>query len=151
MTASVPPHGRSRYRHHGCRCDVCIESNRLYMRELRARKRGLTPVPSVPLADTVQRVEQFQTVPAETAGPVVRAVEADIAGLGELRGYQSLAAAAIAMARILDDHRLATTAPSAAKQLASLLETLHRAAPPKRGRLAVVQKMAPSSRPDAAG
>ena len=41
------PHGRSRYRHHGCRCTMCVETNRLYMRELRARKRGLTPVPAV--------------------------------------------------------------------------------------------------------
>jgi hypothetical protein len=45
------------------------------------------------------------------------------------------------MARILDDHRLASTQPAAVKQLASLLEMLHREAAPKRGRLAAVQKM----------
>jgi hypothetical protein len=129
-------------------CDLCRTEAAQAKRELRARKRGLTPVPSVPLAEP-GTAEMTSTVPAETAGPVVRAVEADIAGLGELRGYQCLAAAAVAMARILDDHRLATTAPSAAKQLASLLDVLHRAAPPKRGRLAVVQKMSASSRPDA--
>jgi len=68
-------------------------------------------------------------------------VEADIAGLGELRGYQWAAAAAVAMARILDDHRLATTALSAAKQLTALMDALHKSATPKRGRLAVVQEM----------
>ena len=33
------PHGRTRYRNIGRRCDVCKESNKIYMRELRARKR----------------------------------------------------------------------------------------------------------------
>jgi hypothetical protein len=45
------------------------------------------------------------------------------------------------MARILDAHRLASTQPAAVKQLASLLEMLHREAAPKRGRLAAVQQM----------
>ena len=109
---------------------MCVETNRLYMRELRARKRGLTPVPPVE-APTV----------AEAAGPVVAAVQADIAALGDLTGYRALAAAAVAMGRILDDPRQVTTQPSAAKQLASLLEVLRRAAAPRRGRLAVVQAM----------
>jgi hypothetical protein len=131
MTASELPHGRSRYRHHGCRCEVCVGANRAYMREHRARKRGLTPVPSL-LAEPVS---------AETEGPAVAAVRADVAGLGELRGYQYLVEGALAMARILDDHRLASTQPAAVKQLASLLGMLHREAAPKRGRLAAVQAM----------
>jgi hypothetical protein len=60
------------------------------MRGLRARKRGLTSLPA--------EAETPPTVPAEAPGPVVAAVQADIAGLGELRGYQSLAAA-VAMGR----------------------------------------------------
>jgi hypothetical protein len=124
------PHGRSRYRHHGCRCAVCKEANRLYMRELRARKRGLTPVP----ADVTPTV-------AEAAGRVVAAVEADLAALGDLTRYRALAAAAVAMGRILDDPRQVTTQPSAAKQLTSLLEVLRREAPPRPGRLRAVQAM----------
>jgi hypothetical protein len=79
------------------------------MRQLRARQRGLTPVPA----------DETPTV-AEGAGPAVAAVQADIAALGDLTGYQALAAGAVAMARILDDRRLVTTHPSAAKQLAAL-------------------------------
>ena len=124
------PHGRGRYRRRGCRCAVCMEANKLYMRELRARKRGLTPVPPVE-APTV----------AEAAGPVVAAVRADIAALGDLTGYRSLAAGAVAMARILDDPRQVTTQPSAAKQLTSLLEVLRREAAPRPGRLRAVQAM----------
>ena len=68
-------------------------------------------------------------------------MRADLAAFGDLTGWQGLAAAAVAMARILDDRRLATTQPSAAKQLASLLATLRANAVPKRSRLAVVQQM----------
>jgi hypothetical protein len=110
-----------------------MEANKLYMRELRARKRGLTPVPTVPACET-------PTV-AEAAAPVVAAVRADIAALGDLTGYRALAAAAVAMGRILDDPRQVTTQPSAAKQLASLLEVLRRKATPRPGRLALVQAM----------
>jgi hypothetical protein len=124
------PHGRTRYRN-GCRCDVCKQANKFYMRELRARHRGLTPVPADETTPTV----------ADPAGPVVAAVQADIAALGDLTAYRSLAAAAVAMARILDSDGNVPTMPSAAKQLASLLEMLHRQATPRRSRLAVVQAM----------
>jgi hypothetical protein len=77
----------------------------------------------------------------------VAAVRADIAGLGELRGYQWAAAAAVAMARILDSGGNVPTWPSAAKQLASLLATLHQNAVPRRSRLGVISKMV--ERPDA--
>jgi hypothetical protein len=122
-------------------CDLCRTQAAEKKRQQRARKRGLASVPSLPA----------EPVSAEIAGPVVAAVQADIAGLGELGLYQCLAAGAVAMARILDDHRLASTQPAAVKQLASLLEMLHREAAPKRGRLAAVQKMSASSRPHAAG
>jgi hypothetical protein len=90
--SSELPHGRSRYRHDGCRCATCIDANRLYMREHRARKRSLTAVPA----------DEKPTVVAEAVGPVVAAVQADIAALGDLTGYEALAAGAVAMARILD-------------------------------------------------
>jgi hypothetical protein len=124
---------------------VCVEACRVYMREHRARKRGLTPVPPIG-ADPQTAMTPVQDW---TPGPVVAAVQADLHRLGDLTGWQALAAGAVAMARILDDHRLASTQPAAVKQLASLLEMLHREAAPKRGRLAAMQKMAASSRPDA--
>ena len=92
---------------------------------------ALTPVPADETPPTV----------AEAAGPVVAAVQADIAALGDLTGYRTLAAAAVAMRCILDDPRQVTTQPSAAKQLASLLAVLQRQAAPRTGRLALVQAM----------
>jgi hypothetical protein len=91
---------------------------------------ALTPVPADETPPTV----------AEAAGPVVAAVLADIAALGDLTGYRTLAAAAVAMGRILDDPRQVTTQPSAAKQRASLLAVLQHQAP-RTGRLALVQAM----------
>jgi hypothetical protein len=124
------PHGRNRYHRHGCRCDVCKEANKLHMRELRARKRTLTPLPA-----------GADGTPTVAVGPVVAAVQADLASMGDLTGYQALAAAAVAMARILDSKGCVTTQPSAAKQLVSLLEVLHRRVAPKPGRLRAVQDM----------
>jgi hypothetical protein len=129
--SEYPPHGRTRYRRHGCRCDVCKEANKVYMRELRARHRGLTALPADETPPTGDAAD----------GPAVAAVRADLAALGDLTGCQALAAAAVAMARILDDRRLVTTQPSAAKQLASLMAVLHRQAAPRSGRLALVQAM----------
>jgi hypothetical protein len=129
--SDYPPHGRTRYRDHGCRCEACKEANKLYMREHRARKRDLTPVPA----------GETPTVAETQAGPVVAAVQADLAALGDVTGYQGLAAAAIAMARILDSGGNVPTWPSAAKQLASLLAVLHRQAGPRPGRLQLVQQM----------
>jgi hypothetical protein len=124
-------HGsRAGYAKHGCRCELCREAQQRYQREYRRRKRLLQPVVLAPVAPE-----------PVAAGPVVAAVEADIGGLGELRGYRALAAAAVAMARILDSDGHVPTMPAAAKQLASLLDTLHREAGPRRGRLAVVQEM----------
>ncbi len=132
------PHGRSRYRHHGCRCEVCVAANRVYMRDLRARKRGLTPVP---VADMVADLPQ--------SGPVVAAVRRDLDGLGDLTGWEYLAASAVAMARILDSDGNIPTWPAAAKQLMSVMDTLHREAAPKQGTLAAIQAMSRSSRPGA--
>jgi hypothetical protein len=139
------PHGRSRYRHHGCRCEVCVEANRLYMRELRARKRTLTPLAPVAAQD-----EPLATVANETVepGPCVRAVRAELDGLG-LAGYEGEQAAAICMAHILDNPGAVTTQPAACRQLVSLLERLHKVADVPRRRLEAVTKMVRSSRPDA--
>jgi hypothetical protein len=65
---------------------------------------------------------------------------AEIAGLAE--GRPGLAAAALAMARIMDNPKAVSSQPSAAKVLASLLDKLRSAsAQNRRGRLAVVRTM----------
>ena len=119
-------------------CDLCRDEAAQAKRELRARKRGLTSVPS-------PQAESSATV--EAPGPVVAAVQADLAGLGELTGWQALSAAAVAMARILDSDGNVPTWPAAAKELTLLLNMLHREAAPKRTRLARVQAMTARSDP----
>jgi hypothetical protein len=133
------PHGYQRY-YRGCRCAVCREGVRVHKAELRARKRGLTPVPPLVSAQTGTQAEP---------GPVVAAVRADVDRLGVRESQRALCAAAEAMARILDNPLLATTQPSACGKLMQIMTELHKSAAPQRGRLAVVQQMAPSSRPDA--
>lgn len=41
MTSSIPEHGtHSRYRHHQCRCEICVDANRAYFRARRAAIRA---------------------------------------------------------------------------------------------------------------
>jgi len=80
---------------------------------------------------------------------VVAAVHTELATLGDLTGHQALAAAAVALARILDSGQNVPTWPAAVKQLAALMATLHREAEPRRGRLQAVQVMSKPSRPGA--
>jgi bacterioferritin-associated ferredoxin len=146
--ASELPHGRSRYTHAGCRCGVCREAMRVYVAGRRAAKRGLAPVPVANATEAVADVRQDVATAQNCAvGPCVAAVREVLAELPLPPGYEVEAAAAEAMARILDDHRLATTAPSACRQLAQVMDRLRKAAEPRRGRLAAISKM--SSRPDA--
>jgi hypothetical protein len=132
-------HGRNGYLR-GCRCDRCRGGQRDYISAQRACKRALSPVPAPVLAEPVS-VAASSNVAAETVGPLVAAVRAELAALGDLTGRPGLAAAAVAMARILDHPGAVTTQPEAARQLMSLLDVLHREAAPKRGRLAAVQAM----------
>jgi hypothetical protein len=76
-------------------------------------------------------------------------VRADLESMGDLSGLQAFAAAAVAMARILDHPGAVTTQPAACRQLMSVMDALRKSVEPKRGRLAAVQKMSASSRPDA--
>jgi hypothetical protein len=133
-------HGWQQY-YRGCRCAVCREGVRLRVAERRAAKRTLTPVPAVPVP--------AQDEPLAEPGPCVRAVRAELDGLGDLTGWQGLAAAAVAMARILDHPGAVTTQPAACRQLMSLMETLHKVADVPRRRLKSIEKM--MERPDAAG
>jgi hypothetical protein len=136
-------HGWQQY-YRGCRCAVCREGVRLRVAERRAAKRTLTPLPMPAQVGEIQ-----PPVRNLTPGPVVASVRAELATLGDLTGWQGLAAAAVAMAHILDSPGAVTTQPAACRQLMSLLDVLHKHADVPKRRLEAVSKMARSSRPDA--
>ena len=114
-------HGTPSRYSQGCRCADCTEAHRLRAIDYRARKEESEPEPTSP-------------------GQVEKAVQAEIGGLAVSR--PSLAAIALAMARILDNPRAKSTQPPAAKVLVSVMDTLHKgSAQGRRGNLAVVRAM----------
>jgi hypothetical protein len=74
------------------------------------------------------------------AGPVEIAVSEEIDGLAS-QARPGLAAAALAIARVLDNPRAVNQQPAAAKVLISMLEKLRSASPAGRRGLAVVREM----------
>jgi hypothetical protein len=124
-------------------CDLCRSEAAQAKRELRARKRGLTSVPNRTHASDLPRAEPPSNANygSDLVGPCVAAVHAELATLGDLTGHETLAAGAVAMARILDSGQNVPTWPAAAKQLMSAMNTLHKEAEPKRGTLAAIQAM----------
>jgi hypothetical protein len=131
-------HGtRSRYLA-DCRCAECKEAQRLYQQRYRERKaNGLTrPLSPVVVAE----LPPAELQPAGP-GPVEVAVESELGGLPAAQVRPSLAAIALAMARILDG-RVPTPKPAAAKALVSALDALHKSsAQGRRGNLALVKEM----------
>jgi hypothetical protein len=127
-------HGtHSRYSQ-GCRCDACTEGHRLTAREYAQRKAAGQVRP---------RVQVVSTPPADSPepGPVEAATQQEINGLAA-QTRPGLVQIAIAMARLLDNPRVASAQPPAAKVLVSVLETLHKgSAQGRRGSLASVREM----------
>jgi hypothetical protein len=146
-TPEERPHGYQRY-YRGCRCDVCREGVRVHTAQLRARRRGLAPVPSPPARAAVPDQPDHDDVIA--SGPCVAAVRAEVARLG-VASERVLCAAAEQMAAILDNPLLATTQPAACGKLMQIMAELRKSAAPQRGHLAAVQTMSASARgkPDA--
>jgi hypothetical protein len=129
-------HGRKRYGA-GCRCDSCRESQRLYQRRYRERlANGETRPASV--APVLQ-------VHPGNPGPVESAVAAELGGLAEAQSRPSLVQVALAMARILDSSRAVSAQPAAAKVLVTVLDTLRKGSPRRRGGLELVRTMAKAS------
>jgi hypothetical protein len=131
MTAQ---HGtRGRY-NEGCRCGDCKAAQCAYQRRYRKRKaNGLTR----PTAVVLEVRNDYEPGP----GPVELAVESELGGLAAAQLRPSLAAIALAMARILD-WRVPTPKPAAAKALVSALDALHKSsAQGRRGNLALVKEM----------
>jgi hypothetical protein len=125
MTAT---HGTRRRYNEGCRCEDCTEANTLYLR--RRRERQLTG-----------EVTQSESREANASpGPVESGVALEIDGLAA-QARPGLAAAALAIARVLDNPRAVNQQPAAAKVLISMLEKLRSASPAGRRGLAVVREM----------
>ena len=146
-------HGTYKRYKQGCRgddgCQPCKDAAADYVKDYRARKRGLAEpavavvAPSAP-GGAVQRGPRA-TVTAlnkpDGPGPAERAVIEDTAGLSTASSNRALVEGALAMARILDDYRQVTTHPSALRQLSAAMAELKRGAEKKQGRLAAVQAM----------
>jgi hypothetical protein len=122
-------HGTRRRYNEGCRCDECKDANTVYQQRYRQR-----PTVVVPLSAPVTPPSSFGP------GPVEAGVEAEIAGLAEAR--PGLAAAALALARILDNPRAISSQPPAARMLATLLDKLRSASAGRHlGRLATTLRL----------
>jgi hypothetical protein len=88
------------------------------------------------------RVQVVSTPPPDSPepGPVEAATQEEVSGMSTTR--PAMVAIALAMARLLDNPRVASAQPLAAKVLVNILETLHKAsAQQRRGNLALVRTM----------
>ncbi len=148
----VEEHGLLGFRR-ACRCEVCEEANRAYMREWRARKHGLPA--GHPANDTGPALK---VAPAPPAGPetdttgegrVARGVRTEIGFLsgGVVERHSGLVETALTLAAGLDNPKLATTHPSLARQLMAALVKLHAASVGGRGKLASVSSLSPAGPP----
>jgi hypothetical protein len=131
MIDSMFEHGLSGYRKYRCRCSVCRAANAKYMRVRRAQARGLDVIKVN--ADGLQ------------PGRVEAAVVAELAMLSAAVSRPGLCEEVRAMARVLDNPRLATSHPAAGRQLVATLERVRAASVERKGKLALVSAM--SQRP----
>jgi hypothetical protein len=128
-------HGSNSRYVQGCRCSDCREGHRHAARDYAQRKAG---VPNGTAWCSDQQ-ESAPTVPNGTPGPVELGVQAELDGVVDRPG---LIAAALAMARLLDDPTAKNQAPAAAKTLVAVLEKLRSdSARQRRGGLALVRTM----------
>jgi hypothetical protein len=115
----------------GCRCDDCREANRVYCAELRQRHAN---------GEVVGR-GAVMSLPVESGpGPVEVAVQSELAGLSTAELRPAIAAAALALARVLDG-RAVSSHPSAARVLTKLLDELRKPTPGRKGALKLVRQM----------
>ena len=128
-------HGTANRYNQGCRCENCKDSHRLRAAAYRQRRSaGETRPPAVAVSLPVTG-ESHPSGP----GPVESAVEFEVGGLAQPR--PTLVAVAVAMARILDNSKVPTPKPPAAKVLVSVMDALHKSAQGRRGHLASVKAM----------
>lgn len=132
-------HGTRRRYVEGCRCAPCTEANSEWARDYRARRAADTG--ALFKERKVAEIEPVVTLAQpRTPSPVESGVLAELSGT-VVQARPGLAAAALAMARLLDNPRAVSQQPAAAKVLAALLEKLHSASGGRRGNLALVRTM----------
>lgn len=136
-------HGERETYQAGCHCDLCKRAEAEYRKELRRLKReavGEFAVAQVTGLSLVTGDSPGTPSPDRApVGPVETAVQAEIDALGSDRG--GLKAAAVALAKILDNPKAVSTQPAAAAKLADMLETLRRNTDGKKSKLAAVRSM----------
>jgi hypothetical protein len=123
-------HGsRSRYRE-GCRCAKCRAANAEYNRNYYIE--GKKPSPGAVLPDT-------------GPGPVEVAARGQLEGLSRAQSEPAIAAAVLALARLLDSARTPSAHPAAARQMAVLLDGLAKGSDRRKSGLAAVREMTRST------
>jgi hypothetical protein len=133
-------HGTRRRYTEGCHCNDCTAANTAYQQRYRQRGAGgATPGTNVP--PDLSNQDRGTDLPADPGpGPVESGVAAEIDGLAA-QARPGLAAAALCLARLMDNPRAINQQPAAAKVLVSMLEKLRSASPAGRRGLAVVREM----------
>lgn len=114
----------------GCRCDECKAANSDYERDRRQRHAN---------GEVVSRRAVVMALPGEAEpeprgpGQVELAVMAELEGLAAAAVQPALAAAAMALGRLLDHPRVLSPKPAAVKQLVMVLDVLRKASAQRRG------------------
>lgn len=121
-------HGTRRRYNEGCRCDDCTVANAAYQQRYRQRRTVVVPL-SAP-------------VTPPSPGAVEAGVQVEIAELAQ--AWPGLAQTALALARTLDNPRVMTAKPAAARELVAILSTLDKRSE-RRAKLASVKSMTTSS------
>ena len=141
-------HGRASYKR-GCRCGLCKCAENKYRRALRKRhaeEAGLFAGPASPSLRLVRgEALTSENAPNGSPSPLANMVESAVAEeIGALGGHNrpGLEAVALALARLMDNPRVVSTQPAAAKVLVALLEKLRSVSVRgPRGGLALVRTM----------
>lgn len=135
-------HGSRQLYKRGCRCDLCRSAEREYKKDLRRRQReavGEFVTPAVTLSLVPGGSGAGYSAPVHTGGAVESAVSLEIEQL-VAHPRPGLEAAALALARVLDNPKATSTKPAAAAKLAHLLDTLRKSSV-SRPKLASVRRM----------
>ncbi|MGJ6126311.1 hypothetical protein QN239_27420 [Mycolicibacterium sp. Y3] len=142
-------HGtRGRY-NDGCRCSPCKKANSDYYRDRRSGKpakpvkklpRKLKAVPNV-YTDVYTSRTPESGPPAAEVQSVEAAVREQLARLSTVESRGGEVAAALALARVLDDPDRMSHHAAAAHRLGEYIESLRKGSDKKAGRLAAVRRM----------
>jgi hypothetical protein len=145
MATSVT-HGIAKY-NAGCRCDVCKKATSEYHRARRRRLAEATGDPSVPVGAGLRVINGAAEPPATSADTDPDGRPSVVLGVSEaiesMAGHRrpDLAAAALALASVLDNPKAISTWPAAAAKMSDLMEQLRRSGDGKRSKLASIRSM----------